>query len=181
MKSAACQQGTANGKSVPAHTSAPCFQPLAFVLSPLPHCFPHTFLSHPHLLRQVRSPLEPLASFWMCAPDQHSENLHVKSIVQPARVAGVTTDPHHLKYVEPYFAVNTTHDRVDGPKSERQASDRLALYHYALKSEEEYQAKMKRGSGELVGLKVYFLLVCVVGRHVGLLYDRLCTGTAAPR
>ncbi|KAL6770892.1 hypothetical protein ACKKBF_B33120 [Auxenochlorella protothecoides x Auxenochlorella symbiontica] len=95
----------------------------------------------------VRSPLEPLASFWMCAPDQHSENLHVKSIVQPARVAGVTTDPHHLKYVEPYFAVNTTHDRVDGPKSERQALDRLALYHYALKSEEEYQAKMKRGSG----------------------------------
>lgn len=96
---------------------------------------------------QKRPQLNTLSSYWMCAPPGHSENLHIKSIVQPERVAGITTDPHHFKYKPPYTAVNTAHDVVKGPKSERHLIDRLALYHYAVKSEEEFAAKMARGSG----------------------------------
>ena len=92
--------------------------------------------------------LNTMSSYWMCAPPGHSENLHIKTIARPRRTAGVTTDPHHFKYNKPYTAINTAREKIPGPKSERHVIDRLALYHYAVKSEEEFHAKIARGSGE---------------------------------
>ena len=43
-------------------------------------------------------------SYWKCAPEQHSENCHVKSIVRPPHVKESTTDPHHFKYNKPLYA-----------------------------------------------------------------------------
>lgn len=88
-----------------------------------------------------------LASYWQCAPDGHPENLHVKSVVRPARVNDTRTDPHHFKYRAPYVAKSAGGETVAGPKSSRQATARVALHHYAIKSREEFGAKMARGSG----------------------------------
>ena len=44
-------------------------------------------------------------------------------------------------------AVNTRHEPVKGPKSESVALERLGLYHYSIKSLEEFRKKMARGSG----------------------------------
>lgn len=45
-------------------------------------------------------------------------------------------DPHHVLYDNPYvFTVNEKAQRVDAGLSEFVSVDRIALYHYALKSQ----------------------------------------------
>ncbi|GAB4813551.1 hypothetical protein N2152v2_000597 [Parachlorella kessleri] len=85
-----------------------------------------------------------LSSYWKCAPEQHPENCHVKSIVRPPHVNDSTTDPHHFKYNKPLYAVNTRHEQVKGPKSKNVTLDRVGLYHYSIKSLEDFQLKMAR-------------------------------------
>ena len=53
---------------------------------------------------------------------------HVKSIVQPLRVA--RTFLHFSYYQEPFYAVNTHHEKVDGPFDPRIHIDKLQLNHY---------------------------------------------------
>lgn len=96
-----------------------------------------------------KRPLYPstLSNYWKCAPEQHPENCHIKSIVRPSKVANTTTDPHHFKYVQPYKAVNTRRETIPGPKSKSVAPERLLNFHYAVKSKEDFSYKMARGSG----------------------------------
>ena len=61
--------------------------------------------------------LSTLAAYTSCLPRGHVENLHVKSVVQPARTLHASTDPHHFIYAPPYFAVNEAGERSDGPRS----------------------------------------------------------------
>lgn len=96
---------------------------------------------------QARPVANTLMSYWKCAPEDHPENCHVKSIVRPPHVADSATDPHHFQYKQPLTAVNTRHEVVKGPKSNTAALDRLALYHYSIKSREDFAKKMARGSG----------------------------------
>jgi len=44
-------------------------------------------------------------------------------------------------------AVNSRHELVDGPKSPVPVLERLGLYHYAVKSVDDFMQKMARGSG----------------------------------
>lgn len=44
-------------------------------------------------------------------------------------------------------AVNTRHQAVPGPKSPTPVLERLGLYHYAVKSVDDFMQKMARGSG----------------------------------
>lgn len=44
-------------------------------------------------------------------------------------------------------AVNTRHQGVPGPKSPQPVLERLGLYHYAVKSIDDFKQKMARGSG----------------------------------
>lgn len=53
---------------------------------------------------QTRPAGNTLMSYWKCAPEQHPENCHVKSIVRPPHVNDSTTDPHHFKYNKPLTA-----------------------------------------------------------------------------
>lgn len=45
------------------------------------------------------------------------------------------------------LAVNSKHEPVPGPKSPAAVLDRLVLYHYAVKSFDDFKQKMARGSG----------------------------------
>lgn len=100
-----------------------------------------------NLLNRPPQGTSTLSNFWKCAPEQHSENQHIKSIVRPTRVANTTTDPHHFKYTPPYKAYNTRREIVPGPKSKSVAVERLVNHHYAVKSREDFDQKMARGSG----------------------------------
>lgn len=44
-------------------------------------------------------------------------------------------------------SVNTRHQGVPGPKSPQPVLERLGLYHYAVKSIDDFKQKMARGSG----------------------------------
>lgn len=46
-----------------------------------------------------------------------------------------------------YLAVNTDYDRVDESKSEFVVNDTLILNHYVLRSREEFEEKIARGTG----------------------------------
>lgn len=61
--------------------------------------------------------LSTLAAYTSCLPREHVENLHVKSVVQPARTLHASTDPHHFIYAAPFYAVNEAGERSDGPRS----------------------------------------------------------------
>lgn len=90
-----------------------------------------------------------LMSYWRCSPPNHPENTHVKSIVRPACALESATDPHHFYYRDnpECMPVNTRHELVAGPKSPTPVLERLALYHYAVKSLDDFRQKMSRGSG----------------------------------
>jgi hypothetical protein len=51
-----------------------------------------------------------------------------------------------MRYKPGFFSVNTQKERKDGPFSDPPTFTRLALHHYAVKSEEEYMNKRARGS-----------------------------------
>ena len=77
---------------------------------------------------------------------QEPEHLAVKTIANTA----LTVRPngaHHCMYAAGHTAVNTAFEAVEGPKSRVALHDRLVLHHYVTKSVEDYEAKMRRGSG----------------------------------
>ncbi len=90
-----------------------------------------------------------MMSYTRCSPRDHSENRHVKSVVRPACALESSTDPQHFFYRDSpeCVPVNTRHEPVPGPKSKAPVLERWALYHYAVKSVDDFQQKMLRGSG----------------------------------
>ena len=66
-----------------------------------------------------------LASFTSCFPQDHPQNLHVKTIANTRHTLSAGADPHHFLYAEPYYAVNTDHERVDGAKSGNVTVDKV--------------------------------------------------------
>lgn len=87
--------------------------------------------------------------------NQCIENFHVKSIVNLKYVAGYSDDPHHFRYIDNYFAVDTNYDRVNGPFNpgyNKHPSVHLYnvayINHYFLKSKEDFVNKHNRGSGD---------------------------------
>jgi hypothetical protein len=56
-----------------------------------------------------------------------------------------TTDPHHFVFYDDKVAESTHGDPVPGPSNAAIRGDRLVLFHYAIKSEEDFKRKMKKG------------------------------------
>lgn len=109
-----------------------------------------------------------LANYDKCLPRLHKEHKAVKVIANTEYLAAIGMDPHHVRYTSPLvFTVTEKGQKVTGGFTSYVSVDRIALYHYVLKSENEYKRKMRRGSA--------------AGNHKGLAYfnnlDAISTDT----
>lgn len=74
-----------------------------------------------------------------CAPpDLEEVNLPVKCIVQPKRVAGFETNPHHPTYIPPHYHVNTNKEPFAGPFSPYILVNQLRINHYWTRDEDYF-------------------------------------------
>lgn len=74
----------------------------------------------------------------------HPKNLHVKSVINPRKVA-LCVNPHYCEYKGGNYAVNENFEKVVGPVTAVQSIEKIRLNHYYCKSYEEYEAKVARG------------------------------------
>ncbi len=74
-------------------------------------------------------------------------NVHVKSIVDPRRVAGCT-NPHFFAYTAQAVAVDEQERAVPGPFSATVSVDRLRINHYWSKSRAEFAVKLAKGRAD---------------------------------
>ena len=86
-----------------------------------------------------------LASYTACLPPTHPVNSHVKSMVNAHHVVEMVC-PHCASYEGGHFAVNTAGFRVDGPFGSPAVFDAAWIYHYGLRSREDYASKMVKGT-----------------------------------
>lgn len=69
------------------------------------------------------------------APKDYGENIHVKSIVQPMRVADCN-NPHMVIYKNGYYSVNANKQACPGPFNEPILIDKVRINHYWARDEE---------------------------------------------
>ncbi|KAI5481825.1 hypothetical protein MNV49_000102 [Pseudohyphozyma bogoriensis] len=82
-------------------------------------------------------------------PKEHpDDNSHIKSIVKTDQFLGMI-DPHHADMKGNLTTMGELFDPVPPPGYFRYppTRERIVLHHYAVKSWEEYEQKMRRGSG----------------------------------
>ena len=91
-----------------------------------------------------------LKNYFKCRPDHH-----LKSIVNLKFVRDVSGDPHHFKYKDGYFAVDTNFTAVPGSHNPGLTSpipsylyEKLYLNHYFTKSKEDFLNKVRRGQAD---------------------------------
>lgn len=87
------------------------------------------------------------------AQENHSENIHIKSIVRPKYVVE-PVHIHHFEYSEGYSQVNANHEAFTGPFSPYVTTDKIQINHYWTKDEEFlYETKIPRRQewGETMG------------------------------
>ncbi len=87
-----------------------------------------------------------------CAKHKAAVNKHIKSIVQPAKVASCPS-PHYFLYKEEAYAVAPNHSRVDGPFSSVINHDSIRINHYWTRTEKylrecKIPSRIKRRSFE---------------------------------
>lgn len=70
-------------------------------------------------------------------------SIYVKSIVRPCHVAMIRT-PHHCDYADGRYAVNTDRLPACGGYAPV-ASDVAQINHYSMRSQQDYEAKIRRG------------------------------------
>ncbi|MGA8165194.1 MAG: hypothetical protein WB791_09255 [Waddliaceae bacterium] len=85
------------------------------------------------------------------APKDHSENLHVKSIVKPSLVKSCRS-PHYCHFHPGYYQVNEDMVHFDGPRSPYISVDEIRINHYWSRDEEFFYnikipRRQKRGEG----------------------------------
>jgi len=89
-----------------------------------------------------------IREFVMRMPDEVSEHLLVKSIVQPAKVRSVSCDPHSFVYKRLYCSVDSAGKRVVGPKLKKFSISDVQLNHYYTRSLEAFKKKIERGRAD---------------------------------
>jgi glycosyl transferase family 92 len=96
------------------------------------------------MLRSLKlDPADPRSYFPICS--------HVKSIVDPRKVAAVLS-PHHFKFVDDQVPVTASgRPLVTAPFSSGVEIDRLRVNHYFSRSWEELARKLSRGRADIVG------------------------------
>jgi GT2 family glycosyltransferase/SAM-dependent methyltransferase len=72
------------------------------------------------------------------------ENSHIKSIVQPSKVAACT-NPHFMEYANGARAVDENGQPIEGPFTAKVSIEHLRINHYWSKSEEECRHKFAKG------------------------------------
>ena len=82
-----------------------------------------------------------LSSYTKCAP-----SATVKSIVVTEHTLSASPNPHWFHYKHGYHAVNERGDKVDAWANDPPTVSHIYINHYATKSLEDFQRKMKRGS-----------------------------------
>lgn len=103
--------------------------------------------SNGHLTRQPSI----IDAFTECIydDDEHdgegSNNRHVKSIVR-VKAYHQPKDPHFFYLTDKHIAVGENGDQVTSALRWPITRNRLAIHHYAIKSREEFEEKMQRGS-----------------------------------
>jgi len=89
-----------------------------------------------------------LSQYHKCYPE-----IHIKSVVQTSHTISASDNPHHFVYKEGFFAVNEAGKRADSWFSAPPSFEKLYINHYTVKSEEDFQSKMVRGSATYVHKK----------------------------
>lgn len=79
-------------------------------------------------------------------PLTYPKNMHIKSIVQPARVKSAC-DPHRFIYREPWFCVDENAFPLADSQGPFTARD-IQLNHYYYRSQEDYCRKLDRGRAD---------------------------------
>jgi hypothetical protein len=96
---------------------------------------------------RARPGLPTLQAYTRSIPDHlPSDNMHVKAIVNVRFAAAPGTNPHTFRYRRGWFAVTEGRRRCGGALCAPVSVARIAVHHYALKSEEDFREKMGRGS-----------------------------------
>ena len=92
----------------------------------------------------------PYAHLRLPNGNYRSENSHIKSIVQPSKVAGCP-NAHFMHYANDARAVDENGQPIDGPFSAKVSVEQLRINHYWSKSEEECQYKFGKGFADSQG------------------------------
>ena len=88
-------------------------------------------------------------AYTRCIWPQPTGLIQIKSIVNTAYVTDIGGTSHQFEYVAGKTAVNENHSPVvDTPETEGATVTKIALYHYQLKSLEEFSRKTERSSGD---------------------------------
>ena len=88
-------------------------------------------------------------AYTRCIWPQPTGLIQIKSIVNTAFVTDISGNSHQFQYVVGKTAVNENHfPVVDTPWTEGATVTKIALYHYQLKSLEEFSRKAERSSGD---------------------------------
>lgn len=108
----------------------------------------HWFLFGPsgHRTRPLKGSLR---SYSTSLPANHSQNMFIKSIVRPSCTVSTGDSPHSFLHNCSRPTVRTDLVPIKGHSVTAAFPNHrpLALLHYATRSEEEFDRKMKRGSG----------------------------------
>ncbi len=90
-----------------------------------------------------------LVSYTACMPTNHEECRHVKIIANTKFLAAPSSNPHSVVFNTDKAQLVTEQFQVmpsDAPRTTSVSVKKIALYHYVLKSWEDFASKMARGS-----------------------------------
>ena len=94
----------------------------------------------------VRRPTGPvMQNYVKCWPEHHNDTHYVK-LIGNMKYMRKMTSPHEAAYRDGKFAVDENGESFDGAATPKPNAQIVALYHYAVKSEEDFAQKMKRSA-----------------------------------
>jgi hypothetical protein len=109
---------------------------------------------------KTKPAVSTLEAYTACVPANHSENTHIKTLVNVMYTASIGETPHHFWFVKGKGAVNENHAPCTLSWCKPQSHQKIGLHHYVTKSLAEYEEKMVRGggSGSLKGMNFFQLV-----------------------
>ena len=88
-----------------------------------------------------------------CLPQQHYENTHVKVIANTKHVISTDGNPHTFKYLAGAKTVNENLQVVPSAWADPVSIEKIVLYHYTIKSQQDFQRKVAWSTGAGGGLR----------------------------
>ena len=76
-----------------------------------------------------------------CLPEQHYENTHVKVIANTKFVVSTDGNPHTFRYMSDAETVNENFEIVPSAWSDPVSTKKVVLYHYTVKSQQDFHRK----------------------------------------